>query len=225
MDVLPPWRLMPLIRVKEPFDHPDWLFELKHDGFRALAVIDGHRCSLVSRRGYVFKQWPQLAEELAHTVRAHGAVLDGEIVVLRPDGSSDFNALLFRRDSPHFYAFDLLQLEAEDLRGLSLVARKRRLRQLIGRRDPKSRLRFLSHVRGRGKNLYTAACARHRRIVAKWAGGPYFTDGAKTSWVKIKNPSYSQAEGRHEFFEHRAESRPRWKPVAYRMDPAAAKAW
>jgi len=43
---------------------------------------------------------------------------------------------------------------------------------------------------------------------------------------KIKNPSYSQAAGRHEFFEHRAESRPRWKPVSYnRMDPAAAKAW
>lgn len=62
-------------------------------------------------------------------------------------------------------------------------------------------------------------------IVAKWAGGPYHTDGAKTSWVKIKNPTYTQAEGRHEFFENRAESRPRWKPAAYRMDPRAAAAW
>jgi ATP-dependent DNA ligase len=95
---------MPLIRVKQPFDHPDWLFELKHDGFRALAIIEGHGCSLVSRRGYVFKQWPQLVEELAHTVRARHAVLDGEVVVLRRDGSSDFNSLLFRREWPYYYA-------------------------------------------------------------------------------------------------------------------------
>jgi bifunctional non-homologous end joining protein LigD len=216
---------MPLIRVKEPFDHPDWLFELKHDGFRALGIVEGHRCSLVSRRGYVFKQWPQLAEELAHTVPATHAVLDGEVVVLRHDGTSDFNSLLFRREWPYYYAFDLLELDGADLRHLPLVERKRRLRKLI-KRDRRSRLRYLDHVRGRGQDLYTEACKRDTEgIVAKWAGGPYHTDGTKTSWIKVKNPTYTQAEGRHEFFEDRAESRPRWKPVAYRMDPAAARAW
>jgi ATP-dependent DNA ligase len=134
---------MPLIRVKQPFDHPDWLFELKHDGFRALAVIQGHRCTLVSRRGYVFKQWPQLAEELAHTVRSTDAVLDGEVVVLRSDGSSNFNSLLFRREWPHYYAFDLLRLNGDDLRTLPLLQRKKRLRHVI-RRDTHSHLRFLS---------------------------------------------------------------------------------
>lgn len=44
---------MPLVRIPEPFDHPDWLFELKHDGFRALAYVEGHQCRLVSRNGYV----------------------------------------------------------------------------------------------------------------------------------------------------------------------------
>jgi bifunctional non-homologous end joining protein LigD len=216
---------MPLIRVKRPFDHPDWLFELKHDGFRALAIIESHRCSLVSRRGYVFKQWLPLAEEVAHTVRPQHAVLDGEVVVLRNDGSSDFNALLFRRDRPHYYAFDLLELDGVDLRGLPLLQRKRLLRKLI-RRDRRSRLRYLDHVRARGQDLYAAACKRDTEgIVAKWARGPYHTDGTKTSWVKVKNPDYTQAEGRHEFFEHRAEARPPWKPVAYRMDPAAARAW
>jgi bifunctional non-homologous end joining protein LigD len=71
---------MPLIRVAGAFDHPDWVFELKHDGFRALAHVDGHQCTLVSRRRHLYKQFPQLQVEIAHSVRAHSAVLDGEIV-------------------------------------------------------------------------------------------------------------------------------------------------
>jgi hypothetical protein len=70
---------MPLLRLAQPFDHPDWLFEVKHDGFRALAHIDGHHCHLVSRNGHTFKHWPQLCE-LAHATKAHNAVIDGEIV-------------------------------------------------------------------------------------------------------------------------------------------------
>jgi hypothetical protein len=102
---------MPLLRLSEAFDHPDWLFELKHDGFRALAVVELCRARFISRQGYEFKQWPQLSEELSHTIRARRAVLDGEIVCLRPDGLSDFYSLMFRRGSPYFYAFDLLELD------------------------------------------------------------------------------------------------------------------
>jgi bifunctional non-homologous end joining protein LigD len=216
---------MPLIRVPEPFDHPDWLFELKHDGFRALAIVDGHHCRLVSRRGHVFKQWPYLERELAHTVKARHAVLDGEVVCLRSDGSSDFNALLFRREWPYFYAFDLLELDGRDLRPDPLLQRKRALRRVVPR-GAHWRLRFVDHVRGRGREFFAAAAARDTEgVVGKWAGGPYHTDGAETSWVKVKNPAYTQAEGRHEFFDDRSASRPRWKPAAYRMDPAAAAAW
>jgi ATP-dependent DNA ligase len=103
---------MPLLRLPEPFDDPDWLFEVKHDGFRALAHIDGHHCALVSRNGHTFKHWPQLCEELAHAVRAHDAVIDGEIVCLDARGRSNFKSLLFRREWP-------------------LMERKRRLRHLI----------------------------------------------------------------------------------------------
>ena len=91
---------MPLLRLPEPFDHPDWLFEVKHDGFRALAHIDGHHCDLVSRNGHTFKHWPQLCEELAHAVKAHDAVIDGEIVCLDGRGRSNFKSLLFRREWP-----------------------------------------------------------------------------------------------------------------------------
>src|SRR5437899_1159094 len=107
---------MPLIRVAEPFDHSDWIFELKHDGFRALAHVDGHRCTLVSRRRHVYQQFPQLQEELAHSVRAMSCVLDGEIACLAPDGQSKFYDLMFRRESPNFVAFDVLAIDGQDLR-------------------------------------------------------------------------------------------------------------
>jgi ATP-dependent DNA ligase len=74
---------MRLLRIPEPFDHPDFLFEPKLDGFRALAHVRGHHW-LISRNGHTFKQWPQLAEDLAHAVRTHSAVLDGEICCLEP---------------------------------------------------------------------------------------------------------------------------------------------
>ena len=60
------------------------------DGFRALAHVRRHRCELVSRNRLTFKQWPHLAEQTAHAVRAHSAVLDGEICCLAPDGRSNF---------------------------------------------------------------------------------------------------------------------------------------
>jgi ATP-dependent DNA ligase len=122
---------MPLLRLPEPFDHPDWLFEVKHDGFRALAHIDGHHCAVVSRNGHTFTHWPHLCEELAHAVKAHDAVIDGEIVCLDGRGRSNFKSLLFRREWPYFYAFDLLAVDGEDLREWPLIERKRRLRRLI----------------------------------------------------------------------------------------------
>jgi bifunctional non-homologous end joining protein LigD len=124
---------MRLLRIPEPFDHPEWVFEPKMDGFRALAHIHGHRCTLVSRNGHVFKSWPQLTEEIAPGVRAHDAILDGEIVCLDADGRSNFKNLLFRRGWPFFYGFDLLVCDGQDLRNLSLLERKRRLRGIMRR--------------------------------------------------------------------------------------------
>ena len=149
---------MRLLRIPEPFDHPDFIFEPKMDGFRALAVVEGHHCQLVSRNGHVFRSWPQLAEEIAHAVRTRHAVLDGEICCLDPDGRSNFKHLIFRREWPHFDAFDLLEVDGEDLRMQPLLERKRRLRVIM----PKvaSRLLYLDHIPERGRDLYRAACQR-----------------------------------------------------------------
>ena len=100
---------MALGSLKAPFSHPDWLFELKYDGFRALAHIDGMRTQLVSRNGHPFASFSDLGNAIAtampHTERA---VLDGEIVCLDRKGRPQFERLLFHRGVPCFFAFDLL---------------------------------------------------------------------------------------------------------------------
>jgi bifunctional non-homologous end joining protein LigD len=110
---------MPLSRLAEPFNHPDWIFEIKWDGFRSLAFIENGRCRLVSRKGNEFKSFPALNVALPNECRAARAVVDGEIVCLDDSGVSQFSNLLFRRGEPRFYAFDLLSLNGEDLRYLS----------------------------------------------------------------------------------------------------------
>ena len=191
---------MRLLRVPAPFDHGDCVYEWKVDGFRALAYIEGHSCRLVSRYGHTFRRWPQLAEELAHAVRAQRAILDGEVCCLDSDGRSNFNALLFGREWPYYYAFDILSLNGRDLTGLPLLDRKRILLSVVPTID--SRVLYLDHVVGCGTELYRLACARDLEgVVAKWSRGTYRTDGRCTSWLKIKNPDYSQIANRHELFE------------------------
>ncbi len=196
---------MRLLRIPEPFDDSAFIFEPKIDGFRALAYVEGHRCRLVSRNAHEFESWPQLAEEIAHAVRARRAILDGELCCLNPDGRSNFNALLFRREWPYFYAFDIVSLEGEDLTALPLLERKRLLRSVMPRID--TRLLYLDHVEIRGCDLFLAACNRDLEgVVGKWTAGTYQTDGRRTSWLKIKNPMYTQIRDRHELFKHRNAS-------------------
>jgi hypothetical protein len=90
--------------VRAPFDHPDFLFELKHDGFRALAHIWDGNCELISRKRNAYKSFNELRENLAN-LKVQNAVIDGEIVCLDEEGRSIFNELLFRRGSPIFYGF------------------------------------------------------------------------------------------------------------------------
>src|SRR5690349_13622505 len=100
------------------------------------------------------------------------------------------------------------------MRDLPLVDRKRRLRRIMPAID--SRLLYVDHIAERGVALFSAACERDTEgIVGKWAQGRYTSDGVSTSWVKVKNPSYSQMAGRRKVFEARRDRRQRsradWK--------------
>jgi bifunctional non-homologous end joining protein LigD len=119
-----------LIRLPEAFDHDDFLFELKMDGFRALAHVGPDETRLVSRRGHVYKRFTELAAAI-HIELDCEAVLDGEIVCLDVNGRPQFYDLLRRRSAPVFYAFDLLRLDGEDLRPRLLIERKRLLQSIV----------------------------------------------------------------------------------------------
>jgi bifunctional non-homologous end joining protein LigD len=124
--MLPRIKSMLLARVARPFDHTDYVFELKHDGFRCVAYIEDGECELVSRNLSSFKLFESLKKSLA-ALPVKNAILDGEVVCLDRDCVSRFNELVSRKGKPVFYAFDLLWLDGEDLRNLPLDERKRRL--------------------------------------------------------------------------------------------------
>jgi bifunctional non-homologous end joining protein LigD len=200
---------MPLGRKAEPFNHPDWLFEIKWDGFRSLVHIENGRCRLVSRKGNEFKSFPVLNFALPAECGATNAVVDGEIVCLDNDGVSQFTDLLYRRGEPRFYAFDLLSLNGEDLRYLPLADRKHRLRGLIPLRG--ERLLYCDHVEAAGQELFDFVCKRDLEgIVAKRKYDPYLMDGS-AAWLKIRNREYSQWIGREELFQRERSSERDWE--------------
>lgn len=211
---------LPLSRARASFSHPDWLFEVKWDGFRALLHSDTHGVRLVSRNGHTFKGFPALCEGLARDLMGRGCVLDGEIVCLDAQGKPQFLDLLFRRAEPRFIVFDILWDEhaksdneeetrrfrnGEDLRYLPLTDRKLRLRAVVPKRG--ERLLYCDHISADGEGLFRLACQHDLEgIVAKRKADPYLPEHA--SWLKIRNQEYSQWIGREELFERERGSDP-----------------
>jgi bifunctional non-homologous end joining protein LigD len=194
-----------LVRLPADFDDPNWVFEIKHDGFRALAHVRNAACTLTSRRGNPLSRFHLVGAEIEQSLRSGDAVIDAEIVCLDGDGRSRFYDLLFRRQSASFVAFHILTLDGVDLTALPLLERGRRLRAIVPR---SARVLFHDHIQGYGHQLYAAAQRIDLEgIVAKWKHGPYQVDGVLTSWCKMANPEYSQIVGRREVFEPRRDNR------------------
>jgi hypothetical protein len=147
---------MPLTRKLAPFDDPEWVFELKYDGFRSLAVIHGGRAELVSRNGNSFKSFEALRKQLRSPNRGK-TVLDGEIVCVDRRGRPQFEDLLFHRGEARFFAFDLLMVDGRDLRTEKLTDRKQELRRLMSE-APTSRMQYVDHIRGHGTALFERVC-------------------------------------------------------------------
>jgi bifunctional non-homologous end joining protein LigD len=185
---------MRLRLVDKPFDHPDYIFELKHDGFRAVAYLQNGECKILSRNLNDMR-FASLKKALAK-LPVPNAILDGEVVCLDKNGVSRFYQLLSRKAEPVFYAFDLLWLNGEDLRTKPLLERKETLRALI-QSSKSTRILYAQHIERFGKRFFREICCRDLEgIVAKRKLSIYKNNGI--GWLKIKNHSYSQAEGRHE---------------------------
>jgi bifunctional non-homologous end joining protein LigD len=206
---------MALFRRPDIFSHPDWVFEVKHDGFRGLAYVEAEHARLLSRRGNPYKSFGDLAGWIGRHFKVENAVLDGEILCLDADGRSQYNDLIYRRGDPYYYAFDVLWLNGRDLRDLPLIKRKEVLRNIVPAAP--SRILYSDHSAEHGEQVFDFAC-RHdlEGVVAKWKHGSYLPNSNATTWIKIKNPAYSQIGGRDEKFEHHQE-KPREKSGRIRL--------
>src|SRR5438874_4524428 len=149
---------MPLLKRAAPFDDPDWIYELKMDGFRALAVVENGRAQLLSRNGHPFASFSALAKSISDSLPNVRAVIDGEICSLDRRGRPQFKNLLFHRGNPPcFFAFDLLTRDGKDLRTERLLDRKQELRRLLGR-SPDSLLNYTEYIEGCGTTLFQRIC-------------------------------------------------------------------
>jgi bifunctional non-homologous end joining protein LigD len=183
-----PGKLQPMkaTLVREPFDEPGWLYEIKWDGYRALAVVQNNQAELISRNNISFDQFHPIANALANWQA--DAIIDGEIVVLSADGKSDFSAIQNwqrRKDGQLVYhVFDILWYEGRDLRELPLIQRKAILEAVL----PTGEFIKLSKAFAvNGIEFFQAAeKAGIEGIMAKKADSAYSAGDRSKEWLKVK---------------------------------------
>ena len=167
---------------------PDWLHEVKYDGYRLRLERDGDRVRLITRGGYNWTdRYPWIVESALKN-RHRQFVIDGEAVVLGVDGVADFDALHSRKhdEEVQLYAFDILALDGDDLRRLPLSMRKTNLARLLARR-PDGIFVAPFEAGEIGPDLFRAACDMGLEgLVSKRRDRPYQA-GRSKHWVKVKN--------------------------------------
>jgi bifunctional non-homologous end joining protein LigD len=185
----------------DPFDDANWLFEPKYDGFRGLVYASSPGSEIRSRRDFRFDRFEELRNRVAGVLGRREVILDGEIVALDRKGKPVFRDLLSGQGFLAFAAFDILWLDGEDLRPLPLAERKLRLTDLLPA-DTGPLYKILT-LEEHGRALFSAIRKMDLEgIVAKRKTDAY---GPATTWYKIKNPNYSQAEGRGDLFSRKRE--------------------
>lgn len=169
----------------------EWLHEVKFDGYRMVCRIDGEDVTFISRNG---KNWTARLQPLVEVVRrlpVKSALLDGEVVALREDGTSDFQALqnAFRNSTVqelHLYLFDALHLDGYRLLDFPLETRKEKLAALFDNTDPIERVHYSEHITGQGADFARQACRLHLEgIISKRRDRPY-QSGRGYDWLKVK---------------------------------------
>jgi bifunctional non-homologous end joining protein LigD len=168
---------------------PDWIHEIKYDGFRLIVHRDGDRVRLLTRNGHDWSgRYPWIVESALKN-RAKQFVIDGEAVVLGVDGVSDFDALYSGRhnEEVQLYAFDILALDGDDLRKLPLSMRKTNLARLLARRP--DGIFIAPYEAGEiGPDLFRAACRMGLEGLVSKRRDRAYRGGRCNHWIKIKNP-------------------------------------
>lgn len=174
-----------------PVDAQNWIYELKFDGYRVLARIEGSDVKLFTRNGHDWtSKLKTLARELG-TLNLPSAWLDGEIVIVDKDGSTDFQALQNafdseRTDAIQFFVFDIPFYAGHDLRQVALVERRDLLRRLFEEHNVSAHLRFSESFEAGPEEILSAACRlRLEGLIGKRVDAPYVS-ARSPNWIKLK---------------------------------------
>jgi bifunctional non-homologous end joining protein LigD len=183
--------------IEKPFDDPDWLFEIKWDGYRAIAFIENGKVRLVSRnQNELTARYPEL-KDMPEFVKAKTAILDGEVVALDVDGRASFSLMqqrtgfrpggqraAERADVPVlYYAFDVLYLDGYDWRRVPLEERKKKLASILETGDS---LRYSDHYAAQGKALFEIARDKKLEGILAKKRNSYYEERRSREWLKIK---------------------------------------
>ncbi len=176
------------------FDNADWIFEIKWDGYRAIAEINSSRNKLYSRNGLTFdKAYPKVFEALKSFKKK--AVIDGEIVVFDEQGKPNFQKLQNYKNNDkyaiHFYAFDCLEANGKSITDLSVIERKKILQSILPKSDV---IHYCDHVDGEGKALFQEMRKMGLEgMIAKRKDSKYYIGKRTSEWLKIKNIQTQEA--------------------------------
>lgn len=175
------------------FDDPNWIFEIKWDGYRAVAETGGQRPKLYSRNGLSFEV---AYKKIYHALAAiPPAVLDGEIVVLDAAGRPSFQLLQNYTSNSRlmiqYYVFDCLSIGGRDVTSLPLIERKNLLKELLPAND---NIRYCDHVEGAGIPFFDAIKEENLEgMIAKKADSRYLKGKRSPYWLKIRNIQQDEA--------------------------------
>jgi bifunctional non-homologous end joining protein LigD len=176
------------------FDSPEWVFEVKWDGYRAIAEINKGNNKLYSRNGLTFdKAYTKVFDALKSIKKE--AIIDGEIVVFDEKGKPSFQKLQNYQNKDkypiQYYVFDIIELDGKLIGGLSLIERKEILEKLIPKSDV---IKYCDHVDGEGKMLFKEMQKMGLEgMIAKRKKSKYIIGKRTSDWLKIKNVQTQEA--------------------------------
>src|SRR5215469_9466885 len=177
------------VKASRPPVGTDWVHEIKHDGYRIMVRRDGPTVRLYSRNAYDWTARLSAIAAAAERIKAKSFTIDGEAVVVGPDGLSRFEELR-RRGAARtaiLYAFDLIEHDGEDLRKRPFLDRKAALARLL--RNTKAGILFNEHIVEDGPVVFAHACRLGAEgIVSKKVDSTY-RSGPCRVWVKVRNPA------------------------------------
>jgi bifunctional non-homologous end joining protein LigD len=174
--------------AKAPPAGPEWIHEIKHDGFRIMARRDGTGVRLVSRNGHDFTSRFPLVVAAVTSLPAHSFLIDGEAIVTDDGGLAVFDLIRRQRHGAAavLCAFDLIELEGEDLRRAPIEYRKGKLAKLV--RTPQPGIALNEYFEGDGDIVFQHACKLGCEGIVSKRLGSHYRSGRSPHWVKVKNP-------------------------------------